>query len=123
MGIQELVEEIEKLKVSELVELVGILKERFGVSAVPVMGAAPASAEAGVKPAEEKTKFTVVLVDGGEQKVQVVKLLKSIPGLGLKEAKDLVDNVPKPIKENISADEAEELKKKFEELGAKVQIT
>ncbi|MHA2609568.1 MAG: 50S ribosomal protein L7/L12 [bacterium JZ-2024 1] len=123
MGIQELVEEIEKLKVSELVELVGILKERFGVSAVPVMGAAPAPADTGVKQAEEKTKFTVVLVDGGEQKVQVVKLLKSITGLGLKEAKELVDNVPKPIKENISADEAEELKKKFEELGAKVQIT
>ncbi len=122
MGVQELVAEIEKLKVSELVELVSVLKEKFGVSAISMAGMAPTAPTTKPEIEEEKTKFTIVLQDGGDQKVQVVKLLKSITNLGLKEGKELVDNVPKPIKENISREEAEEIKKKFEELGAKVQI-
>lgn len=125
MTTQELLSAIENLKVSELVELVNALKERFGITALPVAtgaisaGAAPAG---GAPAAEEKTTFNVILTDTGDQKVQVVKLVKSLTGLGLKESKELVDAAPKPIKEGISRDEAEQIKKQLEDLGAKAEI-
>ena len=107
-------------KESLLNELVKACEEEFGVSAAaPVMvagGAAPASA------AEEKTEFDVVLVEAGASKMGVIKLVKEITGLGLKEAKELVDNAPKPIKEGISKTEADEIKTKLEETGAKVEV-
>ncbi len=125
MTTQELLTAIENLKVSELVELVNALKERFGITALPVAtGAIPAGAApaGGAPAAEEKTTFNVILTDTGDQKVQVVKLVKSLTGLGLKESKELVDAAPKPIKEGVSRDEAEQIKKQLEDLGAKAEI-
>ncbi len=115
-----LVEHIEKLSVMELAELVKILEDKFGVSAAaPVMMAAGNGAAA---PAEEKTEFTVELTDAGANKINVIKVVREVTAIGLKEAKDLVDGAPKPIKENVSKAEAEELKKKLEEAGAKVTL-
>ena len=120
--ITALIEEVKALTVLELSELVKALEEEFGVSAAaPVaVAAAPAAAEAA--PAEEKTEFTPVLAEFGANKIQVIKVVREITGLGLKEAKDLVDNCPKPIKENISKDEADEIAKKLTDAGAKVEI-
>ena len=117
-----IVEHIEKLSVLELSELVKVLEEKFGVSAAaPVMmGAAPAAGAAAA--AEEKTEFTVELTDGGANKIGVIKVVREITGLGLKEAKDLVDGAPKPVKENVSKADAEGMKKKLEEAGAKVTL-
>ena len=115
-----LVEQIEKLFVLELSELVKVLEEKFGVSAsAPMMmaGAAPAAAGAA---AEEQTEFTVELTAAGENKINVIKAVREATGLGLKEAKDLVDGAPKAVKENIAKAEAEELKKKLEEAGGSV---
>lgn len=116
-----LVEQIEKLSVLELSELVKVLEEKFGVSAAApmMMGAMPAAAGAA---AEEKTEFTVELVEAGANKINVIKVVREVTGLGLKEAKDMVDGAPKAIKENIAKAEAEELKKKLEEAGAKVNL-
>ena len=119
--ITNLVEEIKALTVLELNELVKAIEEEFGVSAaapVAVMagGAAPAAA------AEEKTDFDVVLAEVGPNKINVIKVVREITGLGLKEAKDLVDGAPKPVKEGAGKDEAEEIKKKLEEAGAKVEL-
>ncbi len=117
-----LVDQIEKLSVLELSELVKVLEDKFGVSAAaPVMmgGSAPAAAGA---PAEEKTEFTVELTEGGANKIGVIKVVREVTGLGLKEAKDLVDGAPKPIKENSPKAEAEEIKKKVEEAGGKVVL-
>ena len=116
---------IESMSVLELSELVKELEEKFGVSAAAPMavavaaggGAAPAAAAA-----EEKTEFTVVLTGFGEQKIQVIKEIRAITGLGLKEAKDLVDGVPKPVKEGIPKAEAEDIKKKLEAAGGTVEI-
>ena len=118
-----LVEHIEKLSVLELSELVKVLEEKFGVSAAApmMMGAAPA-AGAGAAPAEEKTEFTVELTDAGANKINVIKVVREATGLGLKEAKDIVDGAPKAVKENAPKAEAEELKKKIEEAGGKVVL-
>lgn len=117
-----LVEQIEKLSVLELSELVKVLEEKFGVSAAApmMMGAAPAAA--GAAAAEEQTEFTVELTAAGENKINVIKAVREATGLGLKEAKDLVDGAPKAIKENIAKAEAEELKKKIEEAGGSVVL-
>ena len=120
--ITALIEEVKALTVLELSELVKALEEEFGVSAAaPVaVAAAPAAAEAA--PVEEKTEFTPVLAEFGANKIQVIKVVREITGLGLKEAKDLVDNCPKPVKENISKEEADEIAKKLTDAGAKVEI-
>ena len=119
MSKEEMIEEIKKMTVVELSELVKAIEEEFGVSAVAA--AAPAAgAVAGA--AEEKTSFAVVLKEAGANKIPVIKVVRDATGLGLKEAKDLVDGAPKTIKEGVSKDEAEELKAKFEEAGATVEL-
>ena len=121
--ITALIEEVKTLTVLELSELVKALEEEFGVSAAAPVAVAAAPAAAGDAPAaEEKTEFTPVLAEFGANKIQVIKVVREITGLGLKEAKDLVDNCPKPIKENISKDEADEIAKKLTDAGAKVEI-
>lgn len=116
-----LVEQIEKLSVLELSELVKVLEDKFGVSAAApmMMGAAPAAGAAAV---EEKDEFTVELTAAGENKINVIKVVREVTGLGLKEAKDIVDAAPKAIKENVPKAEAEELKKKLEEAGGSVVL-
>lgn len=116
--IEELLEKIDALTVAELAELVKAIEEKYGVSAVAA--AAPAAGAAAA--AEEKTSFNVVLKEAGANKIQVIKVVRDATGLGLKEAKDLVDGAPKTIKEGVSKDEAEELKAKFEEAGATVEL-
>lgn len=120
---EDVVKFIEGMTVLELSELVKELEEKFGVSAAaPVaMAAAPAGADAAAA-AEEKTEFDVILTGFGEQKIQVIKVVRAITGLGLKEAKDLVEGIPKPIKEAISKDEAADIKKKIEEVGGTVDV-
>ena len=115
MKKEEMIEEIKKMTVVELAELVKAIEEEFGVSAVAA--AAPAAGGA-VAAAEEKTSFNVVLSSAGDQKIKVITAVKNALGLGLKEAKDLVDGAPKTLKENVSKEEAEELKAKFAEAGA-----
>jgi large subunit ribosomal protein L7/L12 len=124
--VNAIAEQIQGLTLLEAAELVKILEARLGVSAaaaapaaVAIGGAAPAAA---AEPAEEKTEFTVVLTSPGPSKINVIKAVREVTNLGLKEAKDLVDSAPKPIKENVSKQEAEELKKKFTEAGATVEI-
>lgn len=119
-----LVEQIEKLSVLDLAELVKVLEEKFGVSAAaPVMAVAAAGASAaGAAPAEEQTTFNVELTDAGANKIGVIKVVREITQMGLKDAKDLVDGAPKVIKEGISKAEAEEIKKKLEAAGAKVTL-
>lgn len=121
---QEIIDKIEKLTVLELADLVKILEEKFGVSAAPqvVAASAGAGAAASEEGAQKSDSVSVILKDGGQAKVQVIKVVKELTGLGLKEAKDLVDGAPKAIKENISLAQAEEIKKKLEEAGATVEI-
>ena len=120
---EEVVEFIENMTVLELSEMVKELEERLGVSAAaPVAAVAAAGPAAAVAPAEEKTDFDVILTGFGDQKIQVIKVARAVTGLGLKEAKDLVEGIPKPVKEGVSKDEAEEIKKKLEEVGATVEI-
>lgn len=116
---KKLVSEIEGMSVLDLHELVKTLENRFGVSAAAVAVAAPG---AGAAAAEEKTSFTVHLADAGAQKVQVIKVVKEALGLGLKEAKDLVDAAPAVLKEGVKKEDAEELKKKIEAAGGKVEL-
>ena len=119
--IAKLLEEIDSLTVIELSELVKGIEEKYGVSAVAA--AAPAAGgAAGAVAAEEKTSFDVVLKEAGANKIPVIKVVRDATGLGLKEAKDLVDGAPKTIKEGVSKEEAEELKAKFEEAGATVEL-
>ena len=118
--ITAMIEEVKSLTVLELNELVKALEEEFGVSAAAM--AAPAAGGAAAAPAEEKTEFDVVLADIGAEKIKVIKVVREITGLGLGEAKALVEAAPKAIKEGVSKDEAEELKKKIEEAGAKVEL-
>lgn len=121
MTIQEIISAIENMTVLELNELVKACEEKFGVSAaapVAVAGGAVAAAPA----AEEKTEFDVILASAGDQKIKVIKVVREITGLGLKEAKDVVDNAPKPVKEGVSKEEAEEIKNKLAEVGASVEI-
>lgn len=119
--ITNILEEIKTLTVLELADLVKAIEEEFGVSAAaPVMVAAGAGAAAPA--AEEKTEFDVILADAGASKMGVIKIVKEITGLGLKEAKAVVDEAPKPVKEGVSKAEAEEIKAKLEEAGAKVEL-
>ena len=119
MTIEQILEAIENMKVLELNELVKAAEEKFGVSAsAPVMMAGAVAGGA----AEEKTEFDVVLANAGASKVGVIKAVREVTGLGLKEAKDLVDGAPKTIKENVSKDDAEALKAKFAEVGATVEL-
>lgn len=117
---KNLIEEIEKMSALDIVELVKALEEKFGVSAAaPVMAAGAAE---GAAAAEEKTSFNVELKSAGEQKIQVIKAIREITGLGLKEAKDIVDGAPKVVKENVAKAEAEEMKKKLEAAGAVAEL-
>jgi len=118
--ISEIVEKIKGLTLVEASELKTALENEFGVSAAAPMAAAPVAAAAAV--VEEKTEFDVILLAAGEKKINVIKVVRAHTGLGLKEAKDLVDQAPKPVKEAISKDEAEKLKKEFEEAGASVEL-
>ncbi len=124
LTLDQIIEGIENLSVLELAELVKKLEEKFGVTAqAPVYaapGAVPGAAVAEEK--EEKTEFDVILKEVGSEKIKVLREVRAITGLGLKEAKELIDSVPKPIKEGVSKDEAEEIKKKLESLGAKVEL-
>ena len=120
MKIEEFIEEIKKLTVVELADLVKAIEEKYGVSAVAA--AAPAAGAAAGAAAEEKTSFDVVLTEAGDQKIKVIKVVRDATGLGLKEAKDLVDGAPKTVKEGVSKDEAEDLKAKFAEVGATVEL-
>lgn len=118
---KELLDKIGEMKVIELAELVKAMEEKFGVSAaMPVMAAGGAAA--GAAEAEEKTSWGVLLKEGGGQKIQVIKVLREATGVGLKEAKDLVDAAPKVVKEGLKKEEAEELKKKLEGAGATVEL-
>jgi large subunit ribosomal protein L7/L12 len=121
--VQEIVEKIEKLTLLEASELKKALEEKFGVTAAaPVMMGAMASATAAPAAAEAQTEFTVLLKAAGAQKINVIKVVRAATGLGLKEAKDLVDGAPKNVKENVSKDEADKLKKELEEAGATVEM-
>lgn len=120
MSKEEMIEEIKKMTVVELSELVKAIEEEFGVSAVAA--AAPAAGAAAGDAAAEKTSFNVVLKEAGDQKIKVIKVVRDATGLGLKEAKELVDGAPKTVKENVSKEEAEDLKAKFTEVGAVIEL-
>jgi len=125
--LEKIISEVEKLSVLELADLVKALEEKFGVSAQPVVASAPSVSNGGnvsgeAEAPEAKTAFTVILKDAGQSKIQVIKVLREVVGMGLKEAKELTDSVPKPVKENVSQKEAEELKKKLEEAGAIIEV-
>ncbi len=124
-GVTQLLEKIEKMTVLELSELVKAIEDKFGVTAqapVAVAAAGPAAAGAPAESAEEKTEFDVVLAAIGDKKIQVIKVVRVLTGLGLKEAKELVDGAPSPVKEGASKDEAEDMKKQLEEVGATIEI-
>ena len=118
--IEKLIEEIDSLTVVELADLVKAIEEKYGVSAVAA--AAPAAGGAAAEAAEEKSSFDVVLTDAGDQKIKVIKVVRDATGLGLKEAKELVDGAPKTVKEGVAKEEAEDLKAKFSEVGAVVEL-
>lgn len=121
--VQEILEMVKDMTVLELAELVKAFEEEFGVSAAaPVAVAAPGAADAGEEAEKEQTEFDVVLNGPGEKKIQVIKAVREITALGLKEAKALVDEAPKPVKEKVSKEEAEAVKAKLEEVGADVEI-
>ena len=120
--ITAIVETIKGLTILELNELVKAVEEEFGVSAAPVAVAGAVAADAGAAAAEEKTEFDVVLASAGDSKLNVIKVVREITGLGLKEAKDLVEGAPKTLKEGVTKDEAEAIKKSLTEAGATVEI-
>ena len=123
--LQQLEDSIVALSLLDAAQLVKKLEDRLGVSAAaaaPVMMAGGGGAAAGAAPVEEKTEFSVVLTDVGANKINVIKAVREVTSLGLKEAKDLVDGAPKPIKEGVNKDEAATIKKKFEDVGAKVEV-
>ena len=121
--IEKLVEDLSSLTVLEAADLAKLLEEKWGVSAAaPVAAAAAAPAGAAAAPAAEKTEFTVVLTDAGDKKINVIKEVRAITGLGLKEAKDLVEGAPKEVKADVPKDEAAKIKKQLEDAGATVQI-
>lgn len=123
MAVADLIESIDKLTVLELADLVKQLEEKYGVSAAaPAMMMAGPAAGAGAAPAAEKTEFDVVLADAGAEKIKVIKAVREITNLGLTEAKAFVESAPKAVKEGVAKDEAESIKKKLEEAGAKVEI-
>ncbi len=124
---QQVIDYIKGISVLELSQLVKALEQELGVSAAAAMpvalpGAAAGGASGAAAPAEEKTEFTVTLTDVGDKKINVIKVVREVTSLGLKEAKDLVESAPKPIKEGVNKDEAEAIRKKFEDVGAKVEI-
>jgi large subunit ribosomal protein L7/L12 len=119
--LQKIVDDLSSLTVLEAAELAKMLEEKWGVSAAAAVAVAgPAAAAAA--PAEEKTEFTVVLASAGDKKIEVIKEVRAITGLGLKEAKDLVEGAPKPVKEGVNKDEAEKIKVQLEKAGAKVEL-
>lgn len=123
VATQEFISQIDSMTVLELNQLVKALEEHYGVSAAAAVAVAPAGA--GAAPAEaveEKTEFDVILTDAGDKKINVIKAVREVTSLGLKEAKDLVEGAPQPIKQGVSKQEAADIKKKFEEAGAKVEI-
>ena len=120
MTIEELVAAIDELSVLELNDLVKAIEEKYGVSAAA--GVVVAAAGAGAAPAEEKTEFDVELTEVGSEKIKVIKVVRDVTGLGLKEAKEAVESAPKVLKEAVSKEEAEDIAKKFEEVGAKVTL-
>lgn len=120
--VVKLIDDVKALTVLELSELVKALEEEFGVSAAAPMAVAAAPAAAAAAPVEEKTEFNVILKEAGAEKIKVIKVVRELTGLGLKEAKDLVDGAPKTVKENISKDEAAAVEAKFKEVGATVEI-
>ena len=125
MSKEEILDAVGSMSVLDLSELIKMMEEKFGVSAAAAavaVAAAPAAGGGGAAAAEEKTEFNVILAAVGEKKVEVIKVVRAATGLGLKEAKDLVDGAPKPIKEGISKADAEALKKQLEEAGAKVEM-
>ncbi|PYM16295.1 MAG: 50S ribosomal protein L7/L12 [Candidatus Rokuibacteriota bacterium] len=125
MTVEQIAEELDKLTLLEAAQLSKLLQEKWGVSAaapVAVAAGPAAGAAAGAPAAEEQTEFDVVLQAAGEKKIQVIKVVRELTGLGLKEAKDLVDGAPKAVKEKIAKAEAEDVKKKLEEQGATVQV-
>src|SRR5438552_12268777 len=123
--VEQIAEQLDKLTLLEAAQLSKVLQEKWGVSAAAPMAAAAAggAAPAGAPAAEEKTEFDVILSGAGDKKIQVIKVVRELTGLGLKEAKDLVDGAPKAVKEKVTKAEAEDMKKKLEEQGAAVQVT
>jgi large subunit ribosomal protein L7/L12 len=119
---EEILDTIAGMTVMEVVDLISAMEEKFGVSAAAAVAAMPAAAAAEAAPAEEKTEFDVVMSSFGSNKVSVIKVVRALTSLGLKEAKELVEGVPSAIKEGVSKDEAEEVKKQLEEAGAQVEV-
>ncbi|MGB3447027.1 MAG: 50S ribosomal protein L7/L12 [Xanthobacteraceae bacterium] len=122
--LQKIVDDLSALTVLEAAELAKLLEDKWGVSAAAAVAvaAAPGAGGAGAAAAEEKTEFTVVLASAGDKKIEVIKEVRAITGLGLKEAKDLVEGAPKPVKEGVAKDEAEKIKGQLEKAGAKVEL-
>jgi len=120
--IEQLVDDLSSLTVLEAADLAKLLEEKWGVSAAAPVAAAAAPAGAAAAPAAEKTEFTVMLVEAGDKKINVIKEVRAITGLGLKEAKDLVEGAPKEVKADVSKDEAAKIKKQLEDAGAKVEL-
>jgi large subunit ribosomal protein L7/L12 len=120
--LSKIVDELSSLTVLEAAELAKLLEEKWGVSAAAAVAVAAGPAGAAAAPAEEKTEFTVVLAAAGDKKIEVIKEVRALTGLGLKEAKDLVEGAPKPVKEGVPKDEAEKVKAQLEKAGAKVEL-
>ena len=120
--IEKLVEDLSSLTVLEAADLAKLLEEKWGVSAAAPVAAAAAPSAAAAAPAAEKTEFTVMLTDAGDKKINVIKEVRAITGLGLKEAKDLVEGAPKEVKADVNKDEAAKIKKQLEDAGAKVEL-
>lgn len=120
--LSKLVDDLSSLTVLEAAELAKLLEEKWGVSAAAAVAVAAAPGAASAAPVEEKTEFTVVLAAAGDKKIEVIKEVRALTGLGLKEAKDLVEGAPKPVKEGVSKDEAEKVKATLEKAGAKVEL-
>ena len=120
--LQKIVDDLSSLTVLEAAELAKLLEEKWGVSAAAAVAVAAAPGGAAAAPAEEKTEFTVVLAAAGDKKIEVIKEVRAITGLGLKEAKDLVEGAPKTVKEGVAKDEAEKIKAQLEKAGAKVEL-
>ena len=120
--LQKIVNDLSGLTVLEASELAKLLEEKWGVTAAAAVAVAAGPAAAAAAPAEEKTEFTVVLAAAGEKKIEVIKEVRALTGLGLKEAKDLVEGAPKPVKEGVAKDEADKIKATLEKVGAKVEL-
>ena len=120
--LQRLIDDLSKLTVLEAADLAKMLEEKWGVSAAAAVAVAAAPGAAAAAPAEEKTEFTVVLAAAGDKKIEVIKEVRALTGLGLKEAKDLVEGAPKPVKEGVNKEEAEKVKAQLEKAGAKVEL-